>query len=108
MDVLDEDAASVTIVGRWLLLDHRPGCAIFRLFFILLGWLINIFFVLFLLDLTVNFRLTYLFGLVLGAGLTHVGRLLFHFQRLVVKVFWRVEIDDVTVIFFRLRFALHF
>ena len=99
MNVLDEDAASVTIISGWLLLDHRPGCAIFGLFFFLLGWLINVFFVLFqrrTLNLgAFKHRLTYLIVLVLGAGLTHVRRLLIHFQRIVVEIFGRVQVDDV-------------
>ena len=109
MNVLDEDAAGVTIVSGWLLLDHRPGCAIFGLFFFLLGWLINVFFVLLDLDLGADkHRLTYLLGLVLGAGLPHVGRLLVHFQRIVVKIFRRVQVDNVCVVFLLLRFAFHF
>mgnify|MGYP006107104177 CR=1 FL=1 len=99
MNVLDEDAASVTIISGWLLLDHRPGCAIFGLFFFLLGWLINVFFVLFQrrpLNLgAFKHRRTYLLVLVLGAGLTHVGRLLIHFQRIVVEIFGRVQVDNV-------------
>lgn len=96
MNVLDEDAASVTIVSGWLLLDHRPGCAIFGLFFFLLGWLINVFFVLFPLNLgAFKHRRTYLLVLVLGAGLTHVGRLLIHFQRIVVEIFGWVQVDNI-------------
>lgn len=98
MNVLDEDATGVTIVSGWLLLDHRPGCAIFGLFFFLLGWLINVFFVLFLNLGAFKHRRTYLKSLlvlVLGAGLTHVGRLLIHFQRIVVEIFGRVQVDNV-------------